>query len=122
MLPALLKEAAACFPANLAGLRDWQPPWETAAPPPLAVSRSEPTAISLSEEEAAVQSLLREQPATTEALARLLGAEPVWPEAATRNTLNPATVGGEEATVQTLLTEHPETSKALAALIQRGRL
>src|SRR5262249_24339819 len=80
VLPALLKEASACFPANLAALRDWKPPWEVAVP--LPASQPAQPAVELSAEEASVQALLREQPETTEALARLLGVEPAWPERA----------------------------------------
>jgi len=115
VLPALLKEAATCFPASLSALCGWRPPWEAAAPP--AASQPARPAVELSAEETAVQALLREQPATTEALARLLGVEPVWPEAATGGTAARAAVSEDEAAVQRLLAEHPETGKALAALV-----
>jgi hypothetical protein len=117
VLPALLKEAATCFPATLPALRDWRPPWETAPATP-----SQPTrpAVELTEDEAAVQALLREQPATTESLARLFGADPVWPEAVNVGVEPQGTVSGEETTAQALLAEYPETINALAALIERG--
>jgi hypothetical protein len=118
VLPALLKEAATCFPANLAGLRDWRPPWEMVGSQPQVVSDAAPT-LALSKEEAAVLSLLREQPATTEALARLLGAEPVWPvqsEAESSNTV----VSVEEMSVQRLLADHPASASALAVLVRGG--
>jgi hypothetical protein len=115
VLPALLKEASACFPATLAALRDWQPPWEApAAPQPAAASPA--LSAALSEGEAAVLALLREQPSATEALARLLGAGPVWPEAAKGGTASPA-VSAEESAAQQLLAEGPETAAALAALL-----
>jgi hypothetical protein len=113
VLPALLKEASACFPATLPALRDWRPPWDVpAAPPAPAASPAAPAALS--EDEAAVLALLREQPPATEALARLLGEPPVWPEAARGGS---AALSEDEAAAQKLLAEGPETANALAALL-----
>ncbi len=118
VLPTLLKEAEACFPANLSALRDWCPPWDApAAPQPLVVSRAEALAVSLSEDETAALALLREQPDTTEALARLLGVEPMWTEAPTGGAATQGAVGEEEAAAQALLADHPETMKALGSLL-----
>ena len=118
VLPALLKEAATCYPGNLAALRDWTPPWEAAAP--LEASPDARPTVELSAEDKAVAALLREQPATTEALARLLGVDPVWPEPTKGCSVIQAAVGEDEVAVHRLLTEHPETTKALAVLLGEG--
>jgi hypothetical protein len=73
--------------------------------------------VELSAEEAAVQALLREQPATTNALARLLGVEPVWPEAVKGRGVILAAVSEDNAAVMDLLAEYPETTSALAAML-----
>lgn len=112
VLPALLKEASACFPAALGALRDWRPPWGS-APAPVA------RAAAPSGDEAAVLALLRDHPASTDALARLLGLEPVWPESSQDDRTAPAPAGGEEAAVGQLLGEHPATAAALAGLLTR---
>jgi hypothetical protein len=109
VLPALLKEASACFPAALPALRDWRPPWDALAPAPAA-----PQAAALSDAEAAVQALLRQHPQSTDALARLLGLDPAW-DAGTA----PAPVGEEDAAVRQLLGEYPAAAAALARLLTR---
>jgi hypothetical protein len=112
VLPALLKEASACFPAGLAALRDWAPPWDAAVP----VLAHVPQAAGQSEDEAAVQALLRAHPESTDALTRLLGLEPAWPEPAKEARTALALAGDEEMALQ-LLGEHPATAAALASLL-----
>ncbi len=113
VLPALLKEAAQCFPASLAALAGWQAPWDAPATPP-AVSRPE---VAASAEEAAVQALLREAPECTEALTGLLGVKPFWP--ATSGVADVASFGdGEETAVRQLLEQYPDAQKALAGALK----
>ncbi len=119
VLPALLKEASAGFPAALADLGDWAPPWDTAAP---AVLAPMPPAASLSEDEAAVQALLRAHPESTDALARLLGLEPAWSEPAKKARTTPAPAGDEEMAARRLLADHPATAVALTTLLTTPRL
>jgi hypothetical protein len=107
VLPNLLKEASACFPAALADLGRWQPPWEAPAAP--AAPAAQPAA-ALSPAEAAVRALLASAPACTNALAALLGQEPVWrasPQGEAAATPTPGEPSGVESSVQGLLLRHP---------------
>jgi hypothetical protein len=115
VLPALLKEASSCLPAELSALHSWRPPWEGAAAP---TAREERPAAVLGPEEASVQQLLVAMPDATNALARLLGIEPVWPvsDAASASPDSPA--APEEAAVQRLLADHPDSSRAVATLLR----
>ena len=114
VLPALLKEASQCFPARLEALAAWQPPWEQPAP---AVKEERPT-VAASAEEAAVQTLLREGPASTEAMARLLGVEPVWPPVERRTMPSGTTeAADEEVSVRRLFSDYPDAADALADLL-----
>jgi hypothetical protein len=65
-----LEEASACFPASLAALEQWLPPWQTATMPPPAVTE-ERTA-----KETTVYELLIAAPAGCEGLAVLLEVDP----------------------------------------------
>jgi hypothetical protein len=80
VLPNLLKEASGCFPASLAALRDWQPPWAPArpAPGPEAAPQAGPARVERGPGEAAVFALLAAAPEAVEALAGLLGVEAGW--------------------------------------------
>jgi hypothetical protein len=119
VLPSLLKEASACFPADLKALSTWTPPWDAPATPARTVARTEQAAVAVSEEERAVQNLLREHRESTEALAQLLGAAPVWPEIGSAKTTVAATGSPEEEAVERLLGDHPESADALAMLLAK---
>jgi hypothetical protein len=106
VLPGLLKEASSCFPASLAALRDWQPPWQVAAP------MAQKAGVERSATEEAVHALLRAAPEGVEALARLLGVEPTWATAEMKPELSP-----RETAVRKLLETYPEGPRALAALL-----
>jgi hypothetical protein len=125
VLPGLLKEASLCFPSTAPALREWRAPW-LAAPAPAAgpaVEEAAVAAVERSEPEEAVFALLRDAPEGTEALARLLGREPVWTVAAAKTDTPKATPGvtltGPEAKVQELLRTYAEGTEALAVLIGR---
>jgi Family of unknown function (DUF5682) len=116
VLPGLLKEASASFPTSLAALREWQPPWQKRA------AATEPTTaaptVDRSPTETAVHELLREAPEGVEAMARLLGVEPVW------TAVGEAPAGGAQLSpteegARTLVTEYAEGVTALAALVAR---
>lgn len=62
LLEPLIKDAAACFPATVAQLSQWTPPWET---PPVAIAPPSP-------DEAEINQLLKDYPDTMEAIAALL--------------------------------------------------
>lgn len=73
VLPPLLKAAAAVFPTSLAELAGWSPAWmEREGERPAAPAAETPP----TPEEAAARALLVAAPATIEALAALLQAEP----------------------------------------------
>jgi hypothetical protein len=120
VLPTLLKEASNTFPNSLKALQTWQPPWQqTAAPSPVATAT--PT-VQRSETETAVYALLAANPASTEALARMLGVEGTWNVPTTNEvTVAPPSAmrsSPTETTVKELLTAFPESMKALSALVK----
>ena len=110
VLPNLLKEAGLCFPASLEALRTWQPPWEQKAAPTRHAVAEAP--VERSAAETAVYGLLAANPATAEALARMLGVEPVWGVSVATEAVSPT-----EASVQGLLREHPATAGAVAGML-----
>lgn len=102
LAPLLIREAGRVFPARLAELDSWVPPW--LAPQELPAVRPGPAAGG-----ARGVALLAARPATCDALAELLGCDGTWadPEAA-------APRGAE------LLDGHPETARALETLLAAG--
>jgi hypothetical protein len=99
LVPVLTREAGRTFPGSLAALDTWTAPWKARPKPAVATSRPSSGAAGV---------LLAEHPATTEAVAALLGCAGEW-SVAGGDAEGPAPVG--------LLTEHPETAEAVAALI-----
>lgn len=97
LVPVLVREAGRTFPGTLAAVDAWTPPW-TAAPAPTPV----PTPAG-----GPVTNLLTAHPATTDALAALLGCDGGWQATGTPGP-GPA---GE------LLSRHPAAPDALAALL-----
>ncbi|MEU0341821.1 hypothetical protein ABZ092_23415 [Streptomyces bobili] len=102
LAPLLIREAGRVFPARLAELDSWVPPW--VAPQELPAVRRGAAAGG-----ARGVALLAAQPATCDALAELLGCDGTWasPEAT-------APRGAE------LLGGHPETARALETLLAAG--
>ncbi|WP_086772345.1 DUF5682 family protein [Streptomyces bobili] len=102
LAPLLIREAGRVFPARLAELDSWVPPW--LAPQELPAVRPGPAAGG-----ARGVALLVARPVTCDALAELLGCDGTWadPEAA-------APRGAE------LLDGHPETARALETLLAAG--
>jgi hypothetical protein len=121
VLPNLMKEASNCFPTTLSALREWKPPWQAApAAAPAPAAEVKPAAVERSPQESAVFALLKEHPASVEALARLLGVEPAWTLAAPAGAAAPAAgaaLSPQEAAARGLLTEYPQTAAALAGLL-----
>ncbi len=120
VLPNLLKEASACFPASLAALEKWQPPWQTVAAAPVVQTTAAAT-VERTPQETAVYEMLIAAPAGCEGLARLLGVEPAWagPIAATTPATS-AVPSGPEGDVKELLCAHPRGVEALAKLLGVG--
>ncbi|GAA3928902.1 hypothetical protein GCM10023085_07820 [Actinomadura viridis] len=103
LVPVLVREADRTFPAGLAAVDAWVPPWEgRAAPepaPPIAATGPVP-------------GLLAARPESCDAVTALLGLDPAWPDAAG----DPAVPPGAGA-AGALLAAHPETAGAVAALL-----
>ncbi|MFJ7958092.1 hypothetical protein ACIQ62_17570 [Streptomyces sp. NPDC096319] len=94
LAPLLIREAGRIFPARLAALDAWVPPWQERPAAPCAVPPAgAPRGVAL----------LPAHPATCDALAELLGGTEGWTTTA---------APGVE-----LLTSHPATADALAALL-----
>src|SRR5262249_49536062 len=98
LVPVLVREAGRTFPASLAGVDSWTPPWS--GRPASAIS-APPVAAG------PVTDLLAAHPATRNAVADLLGYDRTTP---------PAVAAGPPA-ARTLLAEPPETALAVAVLI-----
>ncbi|MDX2817530.1 DUF5682 family protein [Streptomyces sp. PA03-5A] len=97
LAPLLIREAGRIFPGRLAALDEWVPPWRAAqpTPPALTPAHQSPRGVSL----------LAAHPATTDALAHLLGCNDPWA------TPEPELAGAA------LLDRYPETAEALGALL-----
>ncbi|MEU4688143.1 DUF5682 family protein [Actinoplanes sp. NPDC023714] len=104
LIPVLTREAGRTFPAALPALDAWTPPWlarparPRPGPSPAGAGRPSP-----------VFALLATHPATTDAVAALLGGAPgTWSEAAEP---------GPSDAVAAFLAAHPGTAEAVAHLI-----
>ncbi|MEV0145218.1 MULTISPECIES: DUF5682 family protein [unclassified Nonomuraea] len=101
LVPVLVREAGRTFPAGLAELDAWVPPWSGHAAAPAAAGG--PVAVT----GGPVAELLRAHPGTCDAVASLLGCEGGW------LTEEPAA----HAEAVALLARHPETTLAVAGLV-----
>ncbi|MFE7264394.1 hypothetical protein ACFU9B_20385 [Streptomyces sp. NPDC057592] len=99
LAPLLIREAGRTFPGRLAALDAWVPPW---------LAQPEPEALrpAAGPEGPHGCTLLAAQPATCDAVARLLGCEGTWETAETDHPAGAALTG-----------RHPETAAALEALL-----
>ncbi|MFF9060555.1 hypothetical protein ACF09K_17985 [Streptomyces sp. NPDC014882] len=102
LAPLLIREAGRVFPARLAELDSWTPPWR-APQEPAAVPADRPAGAARG------AALLPAHPATCDALAELLGCEGTWEGPAADTPPGAA-----------LLTAHPVTATALEALLAAG--
>ncbi|MEU9399121.1 hypothetical protein [Streptomyces sp. NPDC048242] len=100
LAPLLIREAARIFPARLAALDAWTPPWLAEAPAPVRPEPRAPRGVAL----------LPAHPATCDALAELLGCTDGWTDCWTA-TDAPAERGAA------LLAAHPATCDAVAELL-----
>ena len=115
VLPALLKEASSIMPASLAALADWRPPWQSSPSPAMGSSPEE--VATPSPAEAAVAALLAAWPATTDALARILGVEPA-PASRPPGPQAPGPHEGKPGSARDLLLRYPATAVAMAGLLR----
>ncbi|WP_345730611.1 DUF5682 family protein, partial [Cryptosporangium minutisporangium] len=103
LVPTLVREAGRTFPGTLPALDAFVPPWESTSAPAAA-----PTSTVAA---GPVTELLTARPATTDAVAALLGVDAPWSE--------PGAAPGDAASpaVAALLTGYPATGAAVAALV-----
>ncbi|MFC9951520.1 hypothetical protein ACFVIN_13595 [Streptomyces prasinus] len=104
LAPLLIREAGRIFPARLAALDAWVPPWR--APAPVPVRRAARAAGQAADVRRGA-ALAPAHPAAFDALADLLGCTEGWAPAAA-----PAGTAG-----MALLTAHPATCDAVAGLL-----
>ncbi|MFJ4690618.1 hypothetical protein [Streptomyces sp. NPDC088766] len=102
LAPLLIREAGRVFPARLAELDSWVPPWR-APQEPVAVPTGRPGGAARG------VALLAARPATCDALAELLGCEGGWEAPAADAPRGAALLAG-----------HPGTATALEALLAAG--
>ncbi|WP_327091548.1 DUF5682 family protein [Nonomuraea sp. NBC_01738] len=97
LVPVLVREAGRTFPGTLAAVDAWTPPWSVrqAAPVVAAPVSSGP-----------VHALLASHPASTDAVAGLLGVEGAW-----------SAPSGGASPACALVAEHPATAEAVASLL-----
>ncbi|MEV4629973.1 DUF5682 family protein [Micromonospora sp. NPDC049523] len=112
-VPRLVREAGRTFPAGLAALDSWTPPWSGPAAASGDRTADAPgtgsAARSGTDGTAAVAELLAGHPESCDAVAGLLGCDDRW-----RSVAVPAAAAGE-AELWELLVRHPEPAEALAA-------
>ncbi|MFF7216560.1 hypothetical protein ACFZAU_39520 [Streptomyces sp. NPDC008238] len=99
LAPLLIREAGRMFPARLPALDAWIPPWKVEPTQPVLAPRKQSVRGA---------ALLTAHPATTDALARILGCDDPW------------TRVDPEPTGAVLLDRYPATSAALEALLARA--
>ncbi|CCK26174.1 hypothetical protein BN159_1795 [Streptomyces davaonensis JCM 4913] len=103
LAPLLIREAGRIFPARLAALDSWVPPWKAPQADPFATTRAR-SDVRLG------AALLSAHPATCDAVAELLGCEAGWEESGA--SAAPSGVA--------LLTAYPATCDAVAELLGRA--
>ncbi|KAB2350891.1 DUF5682 family protein [Actinomadura rudentiformis] len=104
LVPVLVREAGRTFPATLAAVDSWVPPWTSKPRPP-----SSPASIQVA---GPATDLLASHPAACDAVAGLFGYEAEW-----RPAVEP-TGGPGMREVTALMTDHPETARALTAVLR----
>jgi hypothetical protein len=105
LVPVLTREAGRTFPATLAGIDSWTPPWQSRPAAPTA-ARSRPSQRAGA---GPVFALLAAHPGAADAVAGLLGCPLDWAEPAEPNPADAAI---------TLLAAYPESQSAVAALLR----
>ncbi|MEV2268074.1 DUF5682 family protein [Nonomuraea africana] len=104
LVPTLVREAGLTFPASLAAVDAWVPPWSATRAGKSATAAA-PVAAG------PVTDLLAAHPAATDAVAALLGCAGEWQSGGAEPR------GPEHVEIAALLKAHPETADAVAALL-----
>jgi hypothetical protein len=104
--------AGRTFPASLASLDTWVPPWEAPAVSEEADPEAVPDARMAPAPAGPVADLLAAHPLAVDAVAALLGLNPEWPQAAAH-----AGGGPGHPAVSALLGEYPLAAEAAAVVL-----
>jgi Family of unknown function (DUF5682) len=119
ILPGLIKEAASSFPKKLADFNNWVPAWSKPQPEIKAQVNRVETAPTLSENELKIRELLFNNPATANALGKLLGIENLtWQQNLQTHQTAIDNLSEPERKTQQLITAHPATLNYLAGIIK----
>jgi hypothetical protein len=118
ILQVLIKEAASNFPNTLAGFNNWVPAWSKSQSEIKEQAKSVDAAQTLSENELTIREFLFNFPATTNALAKLLGIQDLtWEESLEVNVNSGDRLSEKELQTQELITAYPATLNYFAAII-----
>ncbi|MEO3747942.1 DUF5682 family protein [Plantactinospora sp. B5E13] len=110
-VPMLVREAGRTFPATLAAVDSWVPPW---AAGPVPDPASDGSGVGAAAVDSGIVALLSGQPVTTDAVAELLGCGDVgW------RPVTSQVVDGRSGAVGTLVRRYDSTGVAVAALLDR---
>ncbi|MFY1691816.1 DUF5682 family protein [Plantactinospora sp. WMMB782] len=107
LVPLLVREAGRTFPAGLAALDSWTPPWSAEASPAAPGVGAGAAPVS----SGPVVGLLREYPGGCDAVAELLGCDAGW------QPLGAPAAGSPTGGAASLLSAHPTVASALADLL-----
>jgi hypothetical protein len=114
ILRSLISEAATSFPNQLRGFEGWLPPWQKSA----TTTIEETPTRALNEQETQVRTLLLNQRATTDAIARRLGVEALtWEEEIAPAADSSENLSEQEAKIQALLQAKSATREAIEVLL-----
>ncbi|MDZ8054038.1 MAG: DUF5682 family protein [Aulosira sp. ZfuVER01] len=118
ILQGLIKEAASNFPNTLAGFDNWVPAWSKSQPEIKEQVKPVEAAPVLSEHELTIREFIFNSPATTNALAKLLGIEDLnWQESLEVHKNSGDRLSEKELKTQELITAHPATLNYFAGMI-----
>jgi hypothetical protein len=119
LVPVLIREAGRTFPASLAGVDAFVPPWSASSSRAVPARASRPAAAPAGP----IAELLIDHPQPVDAVAALLGCAGEWPASAPDDggAALPAAGGPGVAAAGALLAEHPATAGALAELLAAAR-
>ncbi|BAY30217.1 hypothetical protein NIES2107_20610 [Nostoc carneum NIES-2107] len=118
ILQALIKEASSNFPKNLAGFNSWVPAWSKPQSEIKEQVKQVEAAPTLSENELKIREFLFNSPATTNALAKLLGIENLtWQENLETHQEHQQSLSETELKTQELIKNYPATLNYFAGLL-----
>ncbi|MGX7672279.1 DUF5682 family protein [Plantactinospora sp. DSM 117369] len=111
LVPLLVREAGRTFPGSLAALDAWVPPWSTDPTAPASALPGDGAGGTPVSSCGPAVGLLRDHPATCDAVAELFGCDTGWQPA------GPPAGGSRSSEAAVLLDTHPATTSAVAELL-----